>query len=171
MPMELHTKEGLNRALKHLENADPYKAHDELLALFYSDINNMELVFTGNYCNLWCEYLKTTLKIEDSFLKGEQLLIDWKNFISYIRRQSDIFEPALFALDKNFIVSYSTPNSSVIFVISLPTTPVAPKIAICGFLISFSLFLLTTYYIIFSKPYMNSGCFTTCFTAINTPGM
>lgn len=100
MPMELHTKEGLNRALKHLENADPYKAHDELLALFYSDINNMELVFTGNYCNLWCEYLKTTLKIEDSFLKGEQLLIDWKNFISYIRRQSDIFEPALFALQK-----------------------------------------------------------------------
>ena len=33
MPMELHTKEGLNRALKHLENADPYKAHDELLVL------------------------------------------------------------------------------------------------------------------------------------------
>ena len=46
-----------------------------------------------------------------------------------------IFEPALLALERNLMLSNSTFNSSVIFVISLPTTPVAPKIAILGFLI------------------------------------
>ncbi len=100
MPMEILTKEEIKSALNQLEQGNPYKAKDEIATLLYSDFNNPELIFTGNYCNLWCEYLAVTLKIEDPFIRGERLLMDWKNFVSYIQKQNDIYEPAIFALQK-----------------------------------------------------------------------
>ncbi len=52
---------------------------------------------------------------------------------------NSILVPALLGLDKNFIELKSIPSSLTILVISLPTTPVAPKIAIFGLFIILSL--------------------------------
>ena len=49
-----------------------------------------------------------------------------------------ILVPALFALDKNLMLLKFISNSSQIFVISRPTTPVAPNIAIFGLFIFLS---------------------------------
>ena len=53
--------------------------------------------------------------------------------IAIISLSSILIYLLLSYLDKNFISPKSIFSSSVIFVISLPTTPVAPRIAIFGF--------------------------------------
>ena len=81
-----------------------------------------------------------------------------------VQQRFRLTEPALLALDKNFISSNSIPSSSVIFVISLPTTPVAPKTAILGFFIN-------SPYSIFSSPYTKSLFLYVCLTALKTPSI
>lgn len=98
--MQIQIKEGLSEVLALLEQLDPFKAVNSLGLLFISDINNQEYSFTGKCCNLWCEYLKKIMKIEDPLNKGDCLLMDWKNFTGYLSRQQFIYDPVVYAIQK-----------------------------------------------------------------------
>lgn len=100
MSMEFQTEGSIKEILSCLEKGNFFKSKELLAELFYSSPNNSKLDMIGKYINLWCENLEITLKVEDAYIKAERLLIDWKNFIRYIRLQEDIFEPALFAIQK-----------------------------------------------------------------------
>ena len=100
--MDFQTEAELKVALGYLHQGNPLEAQKIISSLFEHDLESSELVYTNKCCIFWIDSKKRVKSIEDSFVRSENILLEWKNFQNYISRESTPYEPALFAVQQGF---------------------------------------------------------------------
>ncbi len=100
--MEIQTEEKLKDALNFLQEGNPYEAQKIISSLFETDLDSKELMYTNKCCIFWIDSINRLRRIEDSYERSENLLAEWKNFQTYISREKEVYQPALFAVQKGF---------------------------------------------------------------------
>ena len=100
--MDIQTEAELKVALGFLRQGNPLEAQKIISSLFEHDLESTELVYTNKCCIFWSESIKRLKSIEDNFERSENILLEWKNFQDYISRETNPYEPALFAVQQGF---------------------------------------------------------------------
>ena len=100
--MDFQTETELKVALGYLQQGNPLEAQKIISSLFEHDLESFELIYTNKCCIFWIDSIKRLKSIEDSFERSENILLEWKNFQDYISRESNPYEPALFAVQQGF---------------------------------------------------------------------
>lgn len=100
--MEKQTEEKLKVALNFLREGNPLEAQKIISSLFETDLDSKELMYTNKCCIFWIDSINRLRGIEDSYERSESTLAEWKNFQTFIAREKDSFEPALFAVQQGF---------------------------------------------------------------------
>ena len=100
--MENRTEDGLQGVLNLLKVGEPYEAQKIISTLFEHDLESTELMYTNKCCVFWLDSIERLKRIEDTFERNENILLEWKTFQSYISRESNTYEPALFAVQQGF---------------------------------------------------------------------
>lgn len=103
--MEQRLESGLKNLLQVFEEGKPDLAQKIINDLFEIDISSREVAYC-NFCNnFWLDALKRLKETEDTYVQSENILLEWKSFQSFISRESYVFEPAYFAIQKGFFSS------------------------------------------------------------------
>ena len=100
--MDFQTEAELKVALGFLQQGNPLEAQKIISSLFEHDLESNELIYTNKCCIFWIDSIKRLKSIDDSFERSESILLEWKNFQDYISRESNPYEPALFAVQQGF---------------------------------------------------------------------
>ena len=100
--MEILTEDGLKGALNLLKAGEPFEAQNIISSLFERDLESPELIYTNKCCVFWTDSVNRLKRIDDSFERSENILLEWKNFQSYISRETAIYEPALFSVQLGY---------------------------------------------------------------------
>ena len=100
--MEIQTEAKMKDVLNFLQQGNPFEAQKIISTLFENDLDSKELIFTNKCCIFWIESIKRLRNTEDSYEKNEDLLQEWKTFLTYISRDKDCYEPALIAVQQGF---------------------------------------------------------------------
>ena len=100
--MDFQTEAELKVALGFLKQGNPLEAQKIISSLFEHDLDSGELVYTNKCCIFWIDSINRLKGIDDSFERSESILLEWKNFQTYISRESNPYEPALFAVQQGF---------------------------------------------------------------------
>lgn len=81
---------------------NPFEAQKIIGSLFENDLESTELMYTNKCCIFWSDSIQRLKRIEDSYERSENVLLEWKNFQSYISREDEPYEPALIAVQQGF---------------------------------------------------------------------
>ncbi len=100
--MEIKTEAGLKEALVLMTLGNPFEAQKIIGSLFENDLESTELMYTNKCCVFWSDSIQRLKRIEDSYERSENVLLEWKNFQSYISREDETYEPALIAVQQGF---------------------------------------------------------------------
>lgn len=100
--MEIKTEAGLKEALVLMTLGNPFEAQKIIGSLFENDLESTELMYTNKCCVFWSDSIQRLKRIEDSYERSENVLLEWKNFQSYISREDEPYEPALIAVQQGF---------------------------------------------------------------------
>ncbi len=100
--MEIQTEAKMKDVLKFLKEGNPLEAQKIISSLFENDLDSKELIYTNKCCIFWLDSIIRINRIEDSYERSENLLLEWKNFQAYISREKETYEPALFAVQHGF---------------------------------------------------------------------
>ena len=103
--MEIQTEKGLKEALHFLETADPVQAQLVIAKLFEHELGCEELSYTNRCCTFWIETSRRLSGITNSYEKGQQLLLDWKTFKEFLKRDKFVYRPALYAAKKGYFTA------------------------------------------------------------------
>ena len=103
--MEIQTEKGLKEALHFLETADPVQAQLVIAKLFEHELGCEELSYTNRCCTFWIETSRRLSGISNSYEKGQQLLLDWKTFKEFLKRDKFVYRPALYAAKKGYFTA------------------------------------------------------------------
>ena len=95
--MEKLAESGLKEALSYLEAGNPIQAKKVLDNSLIYELDSQELIFTGKCCLYWQDVVLRLTEVTSPFEKGENLLAEWKNFLTVFREQES-YEPALYAV-------------------------------------------------------------------------
>ncbi len=96
--MNIQTEKGLKDALSFIEAGNFIQAQKILLETFEYSLDSSELVFTSDCCNRWINPVNRLAELSDYSEKGESLLVEWKNFLYYLKSQKEIYQPAYYAI-------------------------------------------------------------------------
>ncbi|MCR5495549.1 MAG: hypothetical protein K6F15_07935 [Treponema sp.] len=96
--MDIQTEKGLKDALSFIEAGNFIQAQKIILAAFEYSLESSELVFTSDCCNRWIAPINSLSELNDYSEKGESLLVEWKNFLYYLKSQKNIYQPAYYAV-------------------------------------------------------------------------
>ena len=100
--MESNTENGLREVLELMKQGNPFESQKIISSLFETDLDSTELIYTNKCCIFWCDSITRLQRIEDTYERSENILLEWKNFQSYIERENNAYKPALFALQQGF---------------------------------------------------------------------
>ena len=100
--MDIQTEAELKVALGLLKQGNPLEAQKIISSLFEHDLESRELMYTNKCGIFWIDSINRLKSIEDPFERSANILLEWKNFQSYISRESTPYEPALFAVQQGF---------------------------------------------------------------------
>ncbi len=100
--MEKKTEAGLKEALTLMSLGNPAEAQKIICPLFENDLESTELMYTNKCCVFWSDSIERLKRIEDSYERSENILLEWKTFQSYISREDEPYEPALTAVQQGF---------------------------------------------------------------------
>ena len=89
--------EGLNKAYTILEQGDVSNAKKTLMGVLEYDLDNKEVKFAVWCCSFWSDFIRL-LPTLDAYEQGEGLISHWKQFLHALRRQKEIFERTLVAV-------------------------------------------------------------------------
>lgn len=103
--MNFQTEEGLKEALSLLEKGDPKGARQVVELLFEQDLESKELYFTNRCCTFWIDANRRLGELTDPFEQGEQLLSEWKDCKSFVSLNENVYEPALYSMQKGFFTT------------------------------------------------------------------
>ena len=100
--MEIQTEAKMKEVLEYLKQGNPFEAQKLISSLFENDLDSKELIYTNKCCIFWIDSINRLRGIEDSYERSENLLGEWKNFMAFISREKESFQPALFAVQQGF---------------------------------------------------------------------
>ena len=100
--MDIQTEAELKVALGLLKQGNPLEAQKIISSLFEHDLESRELMYTNKCGIFWIDSINRLKSIEDPFERSANILLEWKNFQSYVSRESTPYEPALFAVQQGF---------------------------------------------------------------------
>ncbi len=100
--MEIKTEADLKEALTLMSLGNPFEAQKIISSLFEKDLESTELMYTNKCCVFWSDSINRLKYIDDSYERSENILLEWKNFQSYISREDETYEPAFVAVQQGF---------------------------------------------------------------------
>lgn len=100
--MEIQTEEKLKEVLALFKQGNPFEAQKIISILFENDLENKRVIYANKCCMFWIDSIARLRRIEDTYERSENILLEWKNFQDYISRDKDIYEPALFAVQHGY---------------------------------------------------------------------
>lgn len=100
--MEIQTEAKLKEVLEYLKQGNPLEAQKIISFLFEKDLESKELIYTNKCCIFWLDSIVRINRIDDPYERSESLLLEWKNFQNFIARETESYEPALFAVQQGF---------------------------------------------------------------------
>jgi len=103
--MESKTETGLAGALKLIEAGEPEEAQKIISKLFEDDLDCNELIYTNKCCMFWIDSRRRLKGIRDPYELGDNLLLEWKSFQTFISKESNAYEAALYSFQRGFFLS------------------------------------------------------------------
>ncbi len=100
--MDIQTETELKVALGFLQQGNPLEAQKIISSLFEHDLESGELIYTNKCCIFWIDSIRRLKSIDETFVRSENILTEWKNFQDYISREKEPYEPALIAVQQGF---------------------------------------------------------------------
>ena len=87
--MENSKEDTIKRALVLLQQGNPNEAKDIISSCMVQNLEDTRLVKLEAYCCLWRDSFGQCASITNFYEKGEHLLVDWKEFIDYLKNHNE----------------------------------------------------------------------------------
>lgn len=112
--MEIQTEKGLQEALAIIAQGNFAKATAMLGKLFENDLESGEIFFTARCCKFWGEVTSRLVSMDTPYERGETLLSEWKNFMSFTSKEKTPYRPAINTVQRG-VFSLALKNYSKLF--------------------------------------------------------
>ncbi len=100
--MEIKTEKGLREALALMELGNPASAQEIITSLFEEDLECKEVIYTNRCCTFWLDAIRRIKACEDPYEQSDKILTEWKTLIFFADKEKDVYQPALYAVQKGF---------------------------------------------------------------------
>lgn len=112
--MEIQTETGLQKALQHIEKGNPSDAIEIIGKLFENDLSCKELAYASRCCTYLSGITEKAARLETPYERGEKIIDEWKNYLTFSQPDSEKYEPALYAMQRG-VFGLALSNYSELF--------------------------------------------------------